>query len=59
MRAKRTKLSRKKWKMRMKTTMMIMVMKTSEKMQKTMRMMNNSRMNLILWTKILKNFITK
>lgn len=53
-----TRLSKRSWKMRMKTTMTTMVMKTSVRMLK-MRTMNNSRTKLILWMKTSKNSTTK
>jgi len=53
-----TRLSKRSWKMRMKTTMTTMVMKTLVKMLK-MRTMNNLKMKLILWMKTSKNSTTK
>ena len=53
-----TRPSKRSWKMRMKTTMTTMAMKTSAKMLKT-RTMNNSRTKLILWMKTSKNSTTK
>lgn len=53
-----TRLSKRSWKMRMKTTMTTMVMKTSAKMLTT-RTMNNLRTKLILWMKTSKNSTTK
>ena len=53
-----TRPSKRSWKMRMKTTMTTMAMKTSAKMLKTWTM-NNLRTKLILWMKTLKNFTTK
>ena len=53
-----TRLSKRSWKMRMKTTMTTMAMKTSAKMLTT-RTMNNLRTKLILWMKTSKNSTTK
>ena len=53
-----TRLSKRSWKMRMKTTMTTMVMKTLANVL-TMRTMNSLRMKLILCMKTSKNSTTK